>query len=128
MGYLLEDKREHQVVLAKLPPEKRKDVLGRKGELIITGDGGGSWIIRLTAHGPVKENTRTGIMHKFSLSEETLQDMILERLDPREAWDKGLINITGSRTLYHSEEIFQALEQWIIRKVRPIGRRVLATL
>jgi hypothetical protein len=125
MDYLLQDKREHQTVLRKLPLEKRKDVIGRKGELVVDGREGGRWIIRLTPAGAIRETSRSGILHKFWMTEATLQDLILGRLDPREAWDKGLIKISGERILYHSEEIFQALEKWIVDKVRPIGRRIL---
>ena len=125
MDYILEDKKAHQAVLSKLPLDKRKDVIGRKGQLIIEGPGGGSWIIRLTSMGAVRETSKSGILHKFWMRVETLQDLILERLDPREAWDKGLIKITGCHILYHSEELFQALEKWIIGKIRPIGKRIL---
>jgi len=125
MNYLLTDKKEHQAILGKLPLDKRKDVIGRKGQLVIDGPEGGSWIIRLTSMGAIRETSKSGILHKFWMREGTLQDLILERLDPREAWDKGLIKITGDRILYHSEELFQALERWIIAKVRPIGKRIL---
>lgn len=125
MGYILEDKKEHQAILGKLPLDKRKDIIGRKGQLIIEGPDGGSWIIRLTSIGAVRETSKSGILHKFRMREETLQDLILERLEPREAWSKGLIRITGEHMLYHSEELFQALENWIIGKIRLVGRKLL---
>ena len=140
-NFILEDKAMHMATLMELSPEKRLAVVGRKGQIIVTGSQGGVFIVRLTPVGIFREEDDSDLRNEVLMDYDTLREIIIwlaqlgaprdskdPGLDPRSAYANGYIRISGDKVLYDAEEIFAALEKHAFMKMQPIAKHALAAM
>lgn len=127
VSYALEDKVEHQAVMATLPAEKLAVVIGRKAKLIIEGPEGGTFIIKLTPYGVFSDSDKD-IRNNIWMTDDTFIDIIIGELEPKTARARGQVLFTGERSLYDAAEIIDVFERWVITKLRPIAQKMLQTV
>lgn len=129
IDFALEDKMEHQAVMAKIPAEKLAAVVGRKAKLIIEGDDGGVFIIKMTLYGVFRESDDSDIpRNEIWMTDGTFIDMVLGELDPKTARARGQVLFTGDRSLYDAAEIIEVFEKWMSQKMRPVAQRLMRTM
>ena len=95
---------------------------GRKGKIVITDDAGEGCSIYLRWNGEhlVEDPDDTGVRNTFTLASQTLQDLIVGNLYPREAIAAHLVIITGERAIYDSEDILRVLTV-LIDKIKKLS-------
>ena len=128
IDFALEDKMEHQAVMARIPAEKLAAAVGRKGKLIIEGDEGGVFIIKLTPYGILKENSDTDIRNVIWMTDTTFIDIVIGELDPKTARARGQVLFNGERSIYDAAEIIGLFEQWLSTKLKPVAQKLMKTL
>ena len=128
IDFALEDKMEHQAVLAKIPSEKLAAVVGRKAKLIIEGDDGGTFIIKLTLYGVFRESDDSDTRNEIWMTDGTFIDIVLGELDPKTARARGEVLFSGDRSLYDAAEIIEIFENWMSHKMRPVAQRLMRTM
>lgn len=135
-GYILDDTESHRNIVKDMSPDRRAAVLGRKGRLIVTGEEGGSFIVRITPMGFFREENGSDIRNEILMSDETLMEIMVwlaedpndPGMDPRTAYANRLIMISGDRVLYDAEEIFGSLEKYAFNRMKPIARAALSSM
>jgi len=125
IDFALEDKVEHQAIMAQLPADKLAAVVGRKGKLIIDGEEGGVFIIRMTPYGIVGENSDEDVRNEIWMTDVTFMDIVIGELDPKTARARGQVLFNGDRSIYDAAEIIGIFEKWIITKLKPIAQKML---
>jgi len=125
VDFALGDKVEHQAVLAKLPADKLAAVVGRKGKLIVDGNEGGVFIIRMTPYGMFRDNSDRNIRNVIWMKDTTFIDIVIGELEPKTARARGQLLFSGDRSLYDAAEIIDIFEKWIITKLRPVAQKML---
>ena len=128
INFALEDKGEHQAILAKLPAEKLASVVGRKGKLTVEGDEGGVFIIKLTPYGVFRDNSETDVRNEIWMTDTTFIDIVIGELEPKTARARGQVLFSGDRSLYDAAEIIDIFEKWIITKLRPVAQKMLKAI
>lgn len=127
VDFALEDKAEHQAVMAQLPAEKMAAIAGRKGKLIVDGEEGGAFIIKMTPYGIYRDNSDTDIRNEIWMSDTTFVDIVIGELEPKTARARGQVLFSGDRSLYDAAEIMDIFEKWIIGKLRPVAQKMMKT-
>lgn len=104
--------------------EMKQNARDRKGAILIDvseegviGPEGCIIYLRWDGEHLVEDPTAAGVRNDFKLKAQTLQDLVLGELDPREAIAARLIEISGDRSIYDSEDILRVLTQ-LIEKMR----------
>jgi len=128
IDFALEDKVEHQAVMAQLPAGKLAAVVGRKGKLIVDGDEGGAFIIKMTPYGIFRDNSDSGVRNEIWMTDTTFIDIVLGELEPKTARARGQVLFSGDRSLYDAAEIIDIFEKWLITKLRPIAQKMLKVI
>ncbi|KKN87029.1 hypothetical protein LCGC14_0262980 [marine sediment metagenome] len=126
--FALEDKMEHQAVMARIPAEKLAAMVGRKARLIIEGEDGGMFIIKLTLYGVFREYTDSDIRNEIWMTDATFIDIVIGELDPKAARARGQVLFSGTRSLYDAAEIIEFFEKWMSTKMRPVAQRLMRTM
>jgi len=128
VDFALEDKVEHQAVMARLPAEKLASVVGRKGKLIVDGEEGGVFIIRMTPYGILRDNSDREIRNEIWMTDTTFIDIVIRELEPKTARARGQLLFSGDRSLYDAAEIIDIFEKWIITKLKPVAQKMMKSL
>jgi len=128
INFALEDTMEHQAVMARIPAEKLAAVVGRKGKLIVDGDEGGIFIIKLTPHGVLRDNSDSDIRNEIWMTDTTFIDIVIGELDPKTARARGQVLFSGNRSLYDAAEIIDVFEKWLSTKLRPVAQKMMKSL
>ena len=128
IDFALEDKLEHQAVMAKLPAEKLAAAVGRKGKLIVEGDEGGVFIIKLTPYGILRDNSDSDIRNEIWMSDTTFIDIVIGELEPKTARARGQVLFSGDRSLYDAAEILDVFEKWMSTKLRPVAQKMMKAI
>jgi len=128
LDFALEDKVEHQAVMAQLPAEKMAAITGRKGKLIVDGEQGGAFIIKMTPYGIYRENSDHDIRNEIWMTDVTFIDIVIGELEPKTARARGQVLFSGDRSLYDAAEIIDIFEKWIITKLRPVAQKMIKTV
>ena len=128
INFALEDSMEHQAVMARIPAEKLAAVVGRKGKLIVDGDEGGIFIIKLTPHGVLRDNSDSDIRNEIWMTDTTFIDIVIGELDPKTARARGQVLFSGNRSLYDAAEIIDVFEKWLSTKLRPVAQKMMKSL
>lgn len=126
--FALEDRLEHQAILARIPAEKLAAVVGRKGKLIIEGDEGGVFIIKLTPYGVFREYSDSDIRNEIWMTDVTFMDIVIGELDPKAARARGQVLFSGARSLYDAAEIIEVFEKWMSNRLRPVAQRLMRAM
>ncbi len=128
IDFALEDKVEHQAVMAKLPAEKLSAVVGRKGKLIVDGEEGGAFIIKMTPYGIFRDNSDSDIRNQIWMTDTTFIDIVIGELEPKTARARGQVLFSGDRSLYDAAEIIDIFEKWILTKLKPVAQKMMKSL
>ena len=128
IDFALQDKVEHQAIMAKLSAEKLASVVGRKGKLIVDGDEGGVFIIKMTPYGIFRDNSTSDLRNEIWMTDATFIDIVIGELEPKTARARGQVLFSGDRSLYDAAEIIDIFEKWIITKLRPIAQKMLRAI
>ncbi|TET17992.1 MAG: hypothetical protein E3J81_01035 [Dehalococcoidia bacterium] len=128
IDFALEDKVEHQAVMAQLPADKMASIVGRKGKLIIDGDEGGAFIIKMTPYGIFRDNSDREIRNEIWMTDATFIDIVIGELEPKTARARGQVLFSGDRSLYDAAEIIDIFEKWIITKLKPVAQKMMKAL
>ena len=128
VDFALEDKVEHQAVMAQLPTDKLAAVVGRKGKLIVDGSEGGVFIIRMTPYGILKDNSDREIRNEIWMTDTTFIDIVIGALDPKTARARGQVLFSGDRSLYDAAEIIDIFERWLLTKLKPVAQKMMKSL
>lgn len=123
--FALEDKREHQSFMSKLPTGTLSAVIGRKGKLIVAGEDGGEFIIKITPHGIFSDDSTDNIRNEIWMTDETFIDIVIGELDAKVARARGQVLFTGDRSLYDAHEIMELFGEWMGKKLKPIAQRIM---
>ncbi|MBA7480411.1 hypothetical protein ES707_15865 [subsurface metagenome] len=126
--FALEDKREHQAYMSRLPASSMAAVIGRKGKLTVAGEDGGKFIIKITPHGIFSDDSSDDIRNDIWMTDETFIDIVIGELDPKVARARGQVLFTGDRSLYDAHEIMGLFGEWMSAKLRPIAQRMMREL
>lgn len=128
IDFVLEDKAEHQAVMATLPAEKLAAAVGRKGKLTIEGPDGGVFIIKLTPYGVFKDDSPGDLRNEVWMTDATFQDIVIGELEPRTARARGQVLFKGDRSLYDAAEIIDVFEKWMLNKIRPLAQKMMKAM
>lgn len=128
IDFALEDKLEHQTVMAQLSAEKLAAVVGRVGKFTIDGEEGGVFLIRLTPYGVIEETEEDDVRNEIWMTDDTFINIIIGELDPRTARARGQVLFSGDRSLYDAHEIIGIFEKWLITKLRPVAKKMMQTI
>ena len=128
IDFALENKMEHQTVMSKLPTEKLAAVVGRKGKLIVDGDEGGAFIIKMTPYGIFRDNFDSDIRNEIWMTDTTFIEIVIGELEPKTARARGQVLFSGNRSLYDAAEIIDIFENWIITKLRPVAQKMMKAI
>ena len=128
VDFALEDKLEHQAVMARLPAEKLAAVVGRKGKLIVDGEEGGVFIIRMTPYGILRDNSNSDIRNEIWMTDATFIDIVIGELEPKTARARGQLLFSGDRSLYDAAEIIDIFEKWLLTKLKPVAQKMMKAL
>ena len=128
VDFALEDKVEHQAVMAQLPAEKLAAVVGRKGKLIVDGEEGGVFIIRMTPYGICRDNSDSDIRNEIWMTDTTFIDIVIGELEPKTARARAQVLFGGDRSLYDAAEIIDTFEKWLLTKLRPVAQKMMKSL
>ena len=126
--FALEDKVEHQAVMANLPADKIAAIVGRKGKLIVDGEEGGVFIIKMTPHGIFRDNSDSEIRNEIWMADATFIDIVIGELDPKTARARGQVLFSGDRSLYDAAEIIDIFEKWLLNKLKPVAQKMMKSL
>jgi len=125
IDFALEDKAEHQTVMAQLPAEKMAAITGRKGKLIVDGEEGGAFIIRMTPYGIYRDKSDRDVRNEIWMTDTTFIDIVIGELEPKTARARGQVLFSGDRSLYDAAEIIDIFEKWVITKLRPVAQKMM---
>jgi len=125
IDFALENKVEHQSVMAQLPADKMAAVVGRKGKLIVDGKEGGAFIIKMTPYGIYRDNSNSDVRNEIWMTDTTFIDIVIGELEPKTARARGQVLFSGDRSLYDAAEIIDVFEKWIIAKLRPVAQKMM---
>ena len=128
VDFALEDKVEHQAVMATIPAEKLAAVVGRKGKLTIDGEEGGAFTIKMTPYGIFKDDSDSDVRNKIWMTDTTFIDIVIGELEPKTARARGQVLFSGDRSLYDAAEIMDILEKWLITKLRPVAQKMMKAI
>ena len=128
VDFALEDKVEHQAVMAQLPAEKLAAVVGRKGRLIVDGEEGGAFIIKMTPYGIFRDNSDSDIRNEIWMTDTTFIDIVIGELEPKTARARAQVLFSGDRSLYDAAEIIDIFEKWLLTKLRPVAQKMMKSL
>lgn len=128
IDFALEDKVEHQAVMAKLPADKMAAIVGRKGKLIVAGDEGGMFTIKTTPYGIFRDNSDSDVRNEIWMTDATFIDIVIGELEPKTARARGQVLFSGDRSLYDAAEIIGIFESWLITKLRPIAQKMMKAI
>ncbi|GAJ04719.1 unnamed protein product [marine sediment metagenome] len=128
IDFALGDKVEQQAIMARIPAEKLAAAIGRKGKLIIEGDEGGVFIIKLTPYGVLRDNSDKDIRNEVWMTDTTFIDIVIGELDPKTARARGQVLLSGERSLYDAAEIIDIFEKWMSTKLRPIAQKMMKAI
>lgn len=128
VDFALEDKAEHQAVMAQLPADKLAAVIGRKGKLIVDGEEGGVFIIRITPYGILRDNSDREIRNEIWMTDTTFIDIVIGELDPKTARARGQVLFSGERSLYDAAEIMDIFSKWLLTKLKPVAQKMMKSL
>ena len=128
VDFALENKLEHQAVMANLPADKLAAVVGRKGKLIIDGEEGGVFIIRMTPYGILRDNSDRDIRNEIWMTDITFIDIVIGELEPKTARARGQVLFSGDRSLYDAAEIIDIFEKWLLTKLKPVAQKMMKSL
>jgi len=128
VDFALEDKLEHQAIMTKLPADKLAAVVGRKGKLIVDGEEGGVFIIRMTPYGILKDNSNSDIRNDIWMTDTTFIDIVIGELDPKTARARGQVLFSGERSLYDAAEIMDIIGTWLLTKLKPVAQKMMKSL
>jgi len=128
VDFALENKMEHQAVMSKLPTEKLAAVVGRKGKLIVDGNEGGAFIIKMTPYGIFRDNSDSDVRNEIWMTDTTFIDIVIGELDPKTARARGQVLFSGERSLYDAAEIIDIFENWIITRLRPVAQKMMKAI
>jgi len=128
VDFALEDKVEHQAVMAKLPADKMAAVVGRKGKLVVDGEEGGVFIIKMTPYGIFRDNSQSDIRNEIWMTDTTFIDIVIGELESKTARARGQLLFSGDRSLYDAAEIIDIFEKWIITKLRPVAQKMMIAI
>lgn len=126
--FALENKKEHQQYMAKLSAETLSAVIGRKAKLIVAGEDGGEFIIKVTPYGVFNDDSSSDIRNEIWMTDDVFIDIVIGELDPKVARARGQVLFTGDRSLYDAAEIINVFEEWMSTKLRPIAQRIIRTV
>ncbi|MBA7687819.1 hypothetical protein ES703_96292 [subsurface metagenome] len=128
INFALEDKVEHQAVMARIPAEKLAAAVGRKGKLTVEGAHGGVFIIKLTPYGIFRDNSDSDVRNEIWMTDTTFIDIVIGELEPKTARARGQVLFSGDRSLYDAAEIIEIFEKWLITKLRPVAQKMLKAI
>ena len=128
VDFALEDKVEHQAVMANLPADKIAAIVGRKGKLIVDGEEGGVFIIKMTPYGIFRDNSDSEIRNEIWMADATFIDIVIGALDPKTARARGQVLFSGDRSLYDAAEIIDIFEKWLLNKLKPVAQKMMKSL
>jgi len=128
VDFALEDKMEHQAVMAKMPADKLAAVVGRKGKLIVDGEAGGVFTIKMTPYGIFQDNSDSDVRNEIWMRDTTFIDIVIGELEPKTARARGQLLFSGDRSLYDAAEIIDIFEKWIITKLRPVAQKMMKAI
>jgi len=128
IDFALEDKVEHQSVMANLPAVKMAAIVGRKGKLIVEGEQGGVFIIKMTPYGIYRDNSDHDIRNEIWMTDATFIDIVIGELEPKTARARGQVLFSGDRSLYDAAEIIDIFEKWLLTKLKPVAQKMIKAL
>ena len=128
IDFALQDKVEHQAIMAKLSAEKLASVVGRKGKLIVDGDEGGVFIIKMTPYGIFRDNSDSDVRNEIWMTDATFIDIVIGELEPKTARARDQLLFSGERSLYDAAEIIDIFEKWLITKLRPVAQKMVKAI
>jgi len=128
IDFALEDKMEHQTVMSQLPADKMAAIVGRKGKLIIDGEEGGAFVIKMTPYGIFRDNSDSDVRNEIWMTDATFIDIVIGELEPKTARARGQVLFSGDRSLYDAAEIMDIFEKWIITKLRPVAQKMMKAI
>lgn len=123
--FALEDKREHQAYMSKLPASAMAVVIGRKAKLTVAGEDGGEFVIQITSQGIFSGGPSDNIRNEIWMADETFIDIVIGELDVKVARARGQVLFTGDRSLYDAHEIMGLFGEWMSAKLKPIAQRIM---
>lgn len=123
--FALEDKREHQAYMSRLPASAMVAVIGRKAKLTIAGEDGGVFIIQITSQGIFSGGPSDNIRNEIWMTDVTFIDIVIGELDVKVARARGQVLFTGDRSLYDAHEIMGLFGEWMSAKLKPIAQRIM---
>jgi len=135
-NFIFEDKEAHQKAIQTLPPEKRGAMMGRKAKIIVAGPEGGTFITRFTPMGLIEDTDDRELRNSIWMTDGTLFEILVwlsedprdPGISPREAAANHLLRFQGERSLYDSEEVYDALEIYAFERMRPIAKKAVAEM
>lgn len=128
IDFALQDKVEHQVVMSQLPAERLAAVIGRKAKLIVDGDEGGVFVIKMTPYGIFRDNSDSGVRNEIWMTDTTFIDIVIGELEPKAARARDQVLFSGERSLYDAAEIIEIFEKWLITKLRPVAQKMVKAI
>lgn len=128
IDFALEDRMEHQAVMAQIPAEKLAVVVGRKGKLTVDGPEGGVFIIKLTPYGVFRDDSDADIRNELWMTDTTFTDIVIGELEPKTARARGQVLFTGNRSLYDAAELIDVFERWMATKLRPVAQKLVQAM
>jgi len=125
IDFALENKLEHQAVMATVPTEKLAAAVGRKGKLTVEGAHGGVFIIKLTPYGIFRDNSDKDIRNEIWMTDTTFIDIVIGELDVKTARARGQVLFSGDRSLYDAAELIEVFDKWMSTKLKPVAQKML---
>jgi len=114
-------------LMQRLPAEikeKLKSAEGRAAELKVLGEEGGLFYLKYYEGKLHLLEEPCEVRNKILMHEDTFFDLVDGVITPRAAKAHRLIMVSGTEELYDTEELMQAIEDWLkeIKKMLHLGR------
>jgi len=128
IDFALDDKAEHLAIMSNIPADKMATVVGKKGKLIVDGDEGGVFILKVTPYGIFRDASEDDIRNEIWMTDRTFIDIVIGELDPKGARARNEVLVTGDRSLYDAADIIDIFEKWITTKLRPVAQKMMQSI
>lgn len=115
-GILVRAEKRQASLMERLPDkvkEKLSSAEGRAARVKVTGPDGGLFYLKLTEGRLRLLDEPCETRNKVLMSDKTFYHLVGGSLTPRAAKAHRLIQIAGNEELYDTEELMQAVEDWL---------------
>jgi hypothetical protein len=125
---LLRAEKRQASLLEKLPPrikDKLNSADGRAAELKITGPDGGLFYLKYSDGKLRLLEDACEVRNKLLMADRVFYQLVSGAITPRAAKAHRLVLISGTEEMYDTEELMQAIEDWLheIRNTLGLTRR-----